>query len=154
MDNSKPFTWAADLLSKTEGPYIKDVTRYEQIHDLLSEAQREDMKRVFGVSNQTFFESYAVNISQVHDLGLQLPELAAHVYVFESMLGRRMGEIEDAVSRSALKEFDDAMEGFVKVLKGINPDSQRLSEGLEKLFIELAKRKKYFEQMSKYILPA
>lgn len=112
------------------------------------------MKRVFGVSNQTFFESYAVNISQVHDLGLQLPELAAHVYVFESMLGRRMGEIEDAVSRSALKEFDDAMEGFVKVLKGINPDSQRLSEGLEKLFIELAKRKKYFEQMSKYILPA
>lgn len=43
MDNSKPFTWAADLLSKTEGPYIKDVTRYEQIYDLLSEAQREEV---------------------------------------------------------------------------------------------------------------
>ncbi|KAI4223430.1 MAG: hypothetical protein L6R36_005422 [Xanthoria steineri] len=154
MDNSKPFTWAADLLSKTEGPYIKDVTRYEQIYDLLSEAQREEMKRVFGVSNQAFFESYAVNISQVHDLGLQLPELAAHVFVFESLLGRRMEEIQDAVSRSALNEFDDATEGFIKVLKGINPDSQGLTEGLRKLFIELAKRKKYLEMMSKLLLPA
>lgn len=112
------------------------------------------MKRVFGVSNQAFFESYAVNISQVHDLGLQLPELAAHVFVFESLLGRRMEEIQDAVSRSALNEFDDATEGFIKVLKGINPDSQGLTEGLRKLFIELAKRKKYLEMMSKLLLPA
>lgn len=112
------------------------------------------MKFLFGVSNETFFESYAVNMQKLHDLGLQLPELAANVFVFESMLGRRREEIQDAISRSASNECDDATEGFVKVLKGINPDSQGLYEGLEKLFIELAKRKKYFEMMSKFLLPA
>lgn len=112
------------------------------------------MKLLFGVSNETFFESYAVNMQKLHDLGLRLPEFAADVFVFESMLGRRMEEIQNAVSKSASNEFDAATEGFVKVLKGINPNSQGLTEGLEKLFIELAKRKKYFEMMSKFLLPA
>ncbi|KAI4221535.1 MAG: hypothetical protein LQ349_007820 [Xanthoria aureola] len=152
MDDSKPFprfTGAAYLLSKTEGPSIKDVPRYAQIHEMLSEAQREDMKLLLGVSNATFFESYAANIQRVHGLGLQVPELAADVFVFKSMVGRRMEEIQDAISRSASNEFDDATEGFVKMLKGINADAQGLSEGLEKLYIELARGKKYFEKMSK-----
>lgn len=55
MDDSKPFprfTGAAYLLSKTEGPSIKDVPRYAQIHEMLSEAQREDVSSVTQIKAQ------------------------------------------------------------------------------------------------------
>ncbi|KAI4284384.1 MAG: hypothetical protein L6R38_001437 [Xanthoria sp. 2 TBL-2021] len=120
---------------------------------MLSEAQREDMKLLFGVSNMTFLESYTLNIQKLRDLKYHVPKLGVNVFFFESMVGRRIVEIEDQIKRSASNKFDDAAEDFVGVLKGINTKANGFSEGLVDFFIEFAKREKYFDMILREILP-
>ncbi|KAI4263158.1 MAG: hypothetical protein L6R42_001680 [Xanthoria sp. 1 TBL-2021] len=148
-----PNSWIAYLLYKTEGPFIKDLPRYEQIHEMLSDAQREDIKLLFEVSNRTFLESYSLNMGKLRDLKYHVPKLGVDVFFFESMVGRRIAEIEDQIKKSASNKFDDAAEDFVGVLKGINTKAKGFSEGLEDFFVEFAKREKYFDMILRVILP-